>query len=159
MIAHTLFYIFSYDIWFYISHVILHNRRLYATIHKIHHNTNTETMRYSDTYVAHYLESPFQSLGIFVPLIFIPPVFSEILLFLAIVNVRGMLRHDTRYIWLIGNHDILHHKYPRYNFGEYWLDWIFCKIYPNEIEYRRGSFMFEKNIINFIIYRYNYEII
>lgn len=138
MLVHIIFYTISYDIWFYISHVILHNHRLYAAIHKIHHNTNTETLSYSDTYVAHYLESPFQGLGILVPLIFIPPVCSEIFAALIILNLRGMLRHDAMYVWLIGNHHILHHKYPRYNFGEYWLDWLFGTIYPNPTEYRRG---------------------
>ena len=49
-----------------------------------------------------------------------------------------MLRHDKRFIWLIGNHHILHHKYPRYNFGEYWLDKLFRTNYPNKNEYEYG---------------------
>jgi len=49
-----------------------------------------------------------------------------------------MLRHDNRFIWLIGNHHILHHKHPKYNFGEYWLDKLFQTDYPNLDEYEFG---------------------
>jgi sterol desaturase/sphingolipid hydroxylase (fatty acid hydroxylase superfamily) len=49
-----------------------------------------------------------------------------------------MLRHDHRFIWLIGNHHILHHKYNHYNFGEYWLDSLFKTNYPNKTEYVYG---------------------
>ncbi len=49
-----------------------------------------------------------------------------------------MLRHDKRFVWLIGNHHLLHHKYPRYNFGEYWLDKLFKTNYPNINEYEYG---------------------
>ena len=44
---------------------------------------------------------------------------------IIILNIRGMLRHDYRFIWLVGNHHLLHHKYPQYNYGEYWLDYLF----------------------------------
>ena len=55
-----------------------------------------------------------------------------------IINTRGMLRHDHRFIWLIGSHHILHHKYNHYNFGEYWLDSLFKTNYPNKTEYVYG---------------------
>jgi sterol desaturase/sphingolipid hydroxylase (fatty acid hydroxylase superfamily) len=49
-----------------------------------------------------------------------------------------MMRHDDRLIWLIGNHHLLHHKYPLYNFGEYWLDSLMGTEYPNKYEYKYG---------------------
>ena len=49
-------YIVSYDIWYYISHIALH-KYLYKTIHKYHHSIQHDTMTYSDAYVGHYLES------------------------------------------------------------------------------------------------------
>ena len=36
------------------------------------------------------------------------------------------MRHDNRYVWIVGNHHILHHKYADCNYGEYWLDYIFA---------------------------------
>ena len=137
MLLHIIFYILSYDIWFYISHVILHNK-LYKTIHKIHHIIDYKTMIYSDTYVGHFLETPFQGIGIIFPLLFIKLNLYMFLCSLLIINTRGMLRHDVNFVWLIGNHHILHHKYPQYNFGEYWLDKICGTIYPNQNEYKKG---------------------
>jgi sterol desaturase/sphingolipid hydroxylase (fatty acid hydroxylase superfamily) len=51
-----------------------------------------------------------------------------------------MLRHESnKYaVYIIGNHHLLHHKYPNYNYGEYWIDYICGTLYPNQIEYQRG---------------------
>ena len=57
---------------------------------------------------------------------------------LLILNVRGMMRHDDRFTWLIGNHHLLHHKYPQYNYGEYWLDWLGGTLYPLREEAKQG---------------------
>ena len=128
-------YIVSYDIWYYISHIALH-KYLY-TIHKHHHAVNYNTMTYKDTYVGHYLESVIQGLGIMIPLLWVTINWS-FMLALLFVNIRGMMRHDIRCIWLIGNHHILHHRYPKYNFGEYWLDRLWGTQYPNKLEYKVG---------------------
>jgi lathosterol oxidase len=119
------FYIVSYDIWFYFSHVMLHHTYFYKIIHKEHHSIDYKILNFKDTYVGHFIEGPFQGMGILLPLLFIK--FKVYLFFysLLIINIRGMLRHDHRFIWLIGNHHLLHHKYPKYNFGEYWLDKLF----------------------------------
>ena len=123
-------FIISYDIWFYVSHIILH-KYLY-NIHNIHHSVNSNNMTYLDTYVGHYFENIFQGIGILFPLFFIQfciySFYSFIISFI-IINIRGMLRHDHRVIWLIGEHHILHHKYPKYNFGEFWLDYLFSTCY------------------------------
>jgi sterol desaturase/sphingolipid hydroxylase (fatty acid hydroxylase superfamily) len=50
-----------------------------------------------------------------------------------------MLRHDNRFSWLIGNHHLLHHKYVKYNFGEYWIDCLCGTNYPNQNEYIYGK--------------------
>ena len=50
-------------------------------------------------------------------------------------SIRGFMRHDNRCIWLIGNHHILHHKYPNYNYGEYWIDSICGTLCPYKEEY------------------------
>ena len=138
MIIHIFFYIVSYDIWFYISHIILHNKYLYKIIHREHHKTDYKIIKYKDTYVGHFIEGPFQGIGVFFPLLFIELNIYIFIYSLLIINIRGMLRHDNRFIWLIGNHHILHHKYPQYNFGEYWLDKLFRTNYPNINEYEFG---------------------
>lgn len=75
-----------------------------------------------DTYLGHPLEGPFQGIGMFAPYIFYNYSFAETAIILAFLNVRGMMRHDDRCSWLIGNHHLVHHKYPNYNYGEYWID-------------------------------------
>jgi Delta7-sterol 5-desaturase len=131
--------VLCYDIWFYISHVILHTRAVYP-FHAEHHYK--EVPQFLDTYVGHLLETPFQSIGFFVPLIYWPLDLPSIALVLCVLNARGLLRHDERGVWLIGNHHLLHHKYPKYNFGEYWIDWLCGTTYPNTKEYRRGLIYF-----------------
>ena len=112
--------VISYDIWFYISHIILH-RYLYK-YHKEHHYKIVPN--FLDTYVGHRLEGPFQGVGMFVPFVALNYTIYDIFLVLLILNIRGMMRHDERFIFLIGNHHLLHHKYPNYNYGEYWIDWL-----------------------------------
>ena len=125
MIYEIILYILAYDIWFYISHILLHKNRFLKYIHKLHHSPYYKSMIYTDTYLAHYLETPIQSLGIITPLYFIEFNLNNFVCSIIFLNLRGVIRHDYRLIWLIGNHHILHHKYPQYNFGEYWLDYMF----------------------------------
>lgn len=129
--------IISYDIWFYISHRILHTRAGWP-IHREHHTKIVPT--FLDTYVGHVIESPFQSLGVLVPFMFSTRM--EILAVLIFLNLRGMARHDPRTVWLIGNHHLLHHEYSNYNFGEFWIDYLCGTHYPNRAEYRYGLIYF-----------------
>ena len=130
-------YIVAYDLWFYISHIGLHHMYIYKMIHKHHHSVDPILMIYSDTYVGHYLESGVQGLGVFIPLIWIECTTSFYIV-LLLINIRGMMRHDVRCIPWIGNHHILHHKYPKYNFGEYWLDYFCGTQCPYLDEYTSG---------------------
>jgi sterol desaturase/sphingolipid hydroxylase (fatty acid hydroxylase superfamily) len=59
---------------------------------------------------------------------------TDIIAILIFLNVRGMMRHDDRMIFLIGNHHYLHHLYPNYNFGEYWIDSLCGTLYPKKEE-------------------------
>ena len=111
---------------------------MYKMIHRDHHRVYYKVMNYKHTYVGHIIEGPFQGMGILVPLLFIENKKYIFLLSLLIINIRGMLRHDKRYIWLIGNHHILHHKYPQYNYGEYWLDNLLGTKCPYNDEYVYG---------------------
>jgi lathosterol oxidase len=133
MIIQTLLelgvFIVSYDIWFYFSHLLLHNIPYLKKLHSLHHTTFYKELTFTDAYVGHYFESPFQSLGFLFPLLFIEFHAPSFIIGLVFVNGRGMLRHDYKSTWLIGDHHILHHKYYSYNFGEYWLDYLFGTAY------------------------------
>jgi lathosterol oxidase len=135
---HIFVFILSYDVWFYLSHIILHNKTVYKIVHKEHHGTNYNTICFKDAYVGHYIEGPFQGMGILFPLFFVKFNLYLLVYSILLVNIRGMLRHDHRFIWLIGNHHLLHHKYPQYNYGEYWLDKLLGTNCPKESEYVFG---------------------
>lgn len=138
MIFDIFLYILGYDIWFYLSHILLHKVQWLNIIHSEHHKINYKTMIYSDAYVGHNFEGVFQSVGIFLPIVYIKFNIIPFIISVLLVNIRGMMRHDIRFIWLIGNHHILHHKYPNYNYGEYWLDTLFTTKYNNKKEYIKG---------------------
>ena len=112
--------ILSYDIWFYLSHIILH-RSLYM-YHREHH-VNTRP-KFLDTYVGHWTESPFQGAGMFFPFVVFHYSALDVILILTFLNARGMMRHDDRFVFLVGDHHLIHHLHPQYNYGEYWLDWL-----------------------------------
>ena len=131
----TILSIITYDIWFYISHVILHHRAVYK-YHAQHHEKPIP--QFLDTYHGHRIEGPFQGVGFFVPMLFLTYSANDIFTALIILNIRGMLRHDERGVYLIGNHHLLHHLHPAYNFGEYWLDSLGGTLYPRAEEYRAG---------------------
>ena len=131
--------IFCYDIWFYVSHRILHWRSVYP-IHAIHHSKPNP--QFLDAYEGHWSESVVQSGGTIVPMFFITYSWFDIALILLFLNLRGMMRHDDRCTWLLGNHHLLHHLYPNYNYGEYWLDWLGGTAYPRIEEVKRGLLIF-----------------
>ena len=135
----TIFYhIICYDIWFYFSHIILHQPFFYYNIHKIHHRKPYLQLNYKDTHEAHIIENIVQPIGIFVP--YFITTFSPLQLVIAftIISVRGIMRHDNNFSFLIGNHHLLHHKYINYNYGEYWIDKLCGTLCPYEKEYVYG---------------------
>ena len=114
--------ILIYDIWFYISHLILHTKYFYK-YHKEHHK-NKINLVFTDTFVGSWFEHVFQGIGMFLPYIYIKYTILECILTLTFLNIRGMLRHDYRCSWLVGNHHLIHHLHFNYNYGEYWIDYI-----------------------------------
>jgi len=131
-----ILHILSYDIWFYISHIMLHSKDLWQ-VHKIHHGKPHTELIFNDTNVGHWFENIFSPIGIFFPCFFIFDIYG-LAISSALIGIRAMARHDNRCSWLIGNHHILHHKYPQYNFGEYWIDSLCGTRCPHETEYVYG---------------------
>jgi sterol desaturase/sphingolipid hydroxylase (fatty acid hydroxylase superfamily) len=89
-------------------------------------------MTYKDTYKSHYLETIVQSIGIFLPIMFMKFIYLEFIFVLILINIRGMIRHDFNLQWIFGNHHILHHQYGNCNYGEYYLDYIFNTNFTKE---------------------------
>ena len=118
-----LYHILFYDIWFYISHVLLHHPRLYH-LHKTHHKEKYEKLKYYNAYDGDFIENIIQPIGICIPFVFQPIQINPFIIACIIVHIRGLMRHDHRCIWIIGEHHLLHHKYKKYNYGEYWIDWL-----------------------------------
>lgn len=130
-----LFHVLGYDAWFYLSHLLLHTR-LGWRIHKVHHEKRIPTAL--DTYHDHWFESVFQSLGYFLPFLFGIWAPYQLAAALVFVNARRIARHDPRTVRWIGNHHLLHHLHPQYNFGDYWIDRLCGTSYPSGEEVRRG---------------------
>ena len=128
--------ILGYDIGFYFIHILLHYKMFYP-FHKEHHK-KVINLRYPDTFVGHHLESLIQPLGVFIPILFYPIQLIPFLTACFVIFIRGLMRHDERCVWLIGNHHLLHHCYPKYNFGEYWLDSLFGTSFPDTHKYQYG---------------------
>jgi len=136
MLFEFIYNVLCYDIWFYLSHLVLHTKPFYF-IHKIHHQPNYKTLTYKDTHIAHWFENLIQPLGVFIPITvhgYKNISISTLLVSMCFICVRGMMRHDHRCTWLIGDHHLLHHKNQKYNFGEYWLDFVFNTVYPKIIK-------------------------
>jgi sterol desaturase/sphingolipid hydroxylase (fatty acid hydroxylase superfamily) len=123
-----LFHVICYDLWFYFTHICLHNIKLYR-YHMSHHLTRYDDLTYNDAFTGHIVEYPIQTIGIFLPNMVIEYDIRTIMYVYMFVTIRSYLNHDHRCSWLIGNHHLLHHKHPKYNFGEYWTDALFGTVY------------------------------
>jgi hypothetical protein len=87
-----------------------------------------------DTFEGHSVETVVQIAGAFVPMFFWSYTLKELVLPLVFIGVRGLARHDPRGTWLTGEHHILHHKHPKCNFGEYWIDSLCGTSYSHIVE-------------------------
>ena len=123
-----ILYILYYDFFYYFLHRLLHTKLLYH-IHKIHHNKFNPD--YLDYYNVNIIEIPFTSIGLFLAIYIYKIYIYQLLFSIAFINIRGIMSHDTRFIFLVGDHHLKHHKYFKCNYGEYWLDFIFGTLHNN----------------------------
>jgi sterol desaturase/sphingolipid hydroxylase (fatty acid hydroxylase superfamily) len=124
-------HILSYDIWFYFTHRFMH-KYFYNQVHKKHHSVFYKNLKYSDAYNSEYSEDIIKSFGVMIPFIFIKLNIIQFFVALIFINLRGILRHNYSSSFLIGTHHLLHHKYPEFNYGEYWIDFMFGTLLPNK---------------------------
>jgi sterol desaturase/sphingolipid hydroxylase (fatty acid hydroxylase superfamily) len=123
-----------HDAWFYWAHRLLHVRRIFPFVHRIHHLSTNPTPW--TAYAFHPLESVVQALGV-VLIVFVVPMHPlAIVAFQTIstaVNVYGhsgyelypcgWSRHPLgRWINTSVAHNA-HHAAARYNYGLYFLWW------------------------------------
>jgi sterol desaturase/sphingolipid hydroxylase (fatty acid hydroxylase superfamily) len=132
MLFSILLHIVSYDLWFYITHYFLHTEYLYNKIHHIHHRVSYSNLKWYNTSDGHLLEHIIQGAGLFIPCLFYLDM-KSFCMSVLIIHIRGYLRHDDRASWLCGNHHILHHKYNKYNYSEYYIDYLFGSLSPHKI--------------------------
>jgi len=118
--------IMSYDIWFYSIHRMFHHKNLYL-YHKKHHIKTYPTWK--DTFYADKLENTIMGLGSLLPALFLNNYYLEAMLASTICLVRGVLHHDQRFIFLVGEHHIIHHNRFNCNYGEKWIDLLFGTYY------------------------------
>ena len=130
-----LLHIIGYDIWFYFSHKLLHTRQLYF-IHKPHHYYYEP--KFLDFYKCYILEVPIVSVGFCCPLLFIYYkifllnwFYTQMLYAFIFINIRGLMEHDKRTVFIVGNHHLKHHLQLKCNYGEYWLDYLFGTLHDN----------------------------
>ena len=121
LLALTL-HLVGYDIWFYVSHRLLHTRAL-LWLHAVHHQKVRP--QWLDTYHGHWAEGLLQSAGFLLPLVFGIWSWPAALVAFVATTLRGCARHETRLADWLGNHHLLHHISPGYNYGELWLDTLF----------------------------------
>jgi lathosterol oxidase len=121
-----LLYILYYDFFYYFSHRLLHTKLLYP-IHKFHHIKIQPN--FYDYYTIHVLEIPLTSIGLFLSIYLYKIHIYQLLCSIIFINIRGMLEHDNTFICFVGNHHLIHHKYFKCNYGEYWLDYFFLTLH------------------------------
>jgi len=109
----------------------MHKYAFLYKYHAVHHNNHAKTseMNWLSVYHAHWIETPFQGAGAFVPALYMTwkaMVFSwvELLLLIGFLNIRGMIQHEPRLSNYFGNHHILHHEHLMCNYGQPWVDAI-----------------------------------
>jgi Delta7-sterol 5-desaturase len=120
MLGQVLLHVLGYDIWFYVSHRLLHTSAFWW-IHARHHE-KVMGLQWVDAYHGHWLESAIQSVGFLLPAIVGYWNWWVALLTAFVINARGLARHDERLVWLIGDYHLKHHRLPKGNYGEPWLD-------------------------------------
>jgi len=122
-----IIYLIYYDFCYYFLHRLLHTKLLYP-IHKIHHKYKPKYYHY---YCIHLFEIPFTSVGLLIAIYLYKFYIYQFLWCIIFINIRGMMHHDERFVFLVGDHHLLHHKYIKVNYGEFWMDYFFKTNYVN----------------------------
>jgi sterol desaturase/sphingolipid hydroxylase (fatty acid hydroxylase superfamily) len=122
-------YVVYYDFFYYFMHRLLHTGMFYQ-IHKIHHYRIEP--EYKDFYKVHILETPLTSIGLIFAVYLYKLYIYQLLCAIIFINVRGVMSHDKKFISLVGDHHLQHHKFFKCNYGEYWMDYLFGTLHTRK---------------------------
>jgi sterol desaturase/sphingolipid hydroxylase (fatty acid hydroxylase superfamily) len=128
MFAAIAFHILFYDVYFYHLHRIIHIPHLFLLIHKKHHSVDNDHLTFHDAGIAHWSEQLLENVGVFLPVL-VYPWNKETPWILwcsfTFIYLRHLVEHEPQLSAWFGEHHILHHKHPRYNYGAFWIDWLY----------------------------------
>ncbi len=132
--ASVLIYLFLHDTYFYWTHRLMHHKKLFKIMHRVHHESRPPTP------FASFSFHPWESVlgAFFLPLLalFIPIHVGAVLFILTLMTICAVLNHSGYEIfpkwWLrawpgkhlisAAHHD-LHHKHVRCNYALYFRFW------------------------------------
>jgi sterol desaturase/sphingolipid hydroxylase (fatty acid hydroxylase superfamily) len=133
--AYTLFslplLLFLHDAYFYFTHRLMHHPRLFARMHRVHHESRNPSPWAAFSF--HPTEAAVEA-AVFPLLICVVPIHLAVLfLFLGIMTVLSVINHlgyelysfELPGIISATNHD-LHHRDVRVNYGLYFTIWDDC---------------------------------
>ncbi|WP_345741614.1 sterol desaturase family protein [Ulvibacterium marinum] len=127
------------EIYFYVSHWLLHQKWLFMKVHYVHHASREPTL-YS-VYSFHWFEAFLLGAVIFVPILVYPfhilsvlslPIMSILLNFLGHCNHEVETIKSPNYLGRFTFRHSMHHKWSKGNFGFMlpYLDMIFNTVTP-----------------------------
>lgn len=143
-----------HDLYFYLTHRLLHIPWLYRRYHAVHHASLHPSPWASFSF--HPVESVIEALPLPLIALFLPLHPVVILVYLSVATISAIINHLGFEVlpagaarhplgkWLIsGTHHSGHHRYYKYNFGLYytWWDHLLGTQHPSYEE------QFEKNTV------------
>lgn len=151
-LASLAFMLVAHDTWFYWTHRLIHDRRLFRRFHRTHHLSRTPT-----PFAAYAFDVPEAMINaVFMPLylLVVPMHVSALMAFMTVMIVRNVMGHAgvelhtrgwldsplTRWISTTTHHD-LHHAEARWNYGLYftWWDRLMGTEHPQYAERFRAA--------------------
>lgn len=143
----TLLMILAHDTYFYWMHRLIHDKRIYKYVHKVHHQSINPTPWAAFSF--HPTEAILE-VGILPIMVFLIPLHPLAIitwiLFMTFMNVLGHLGFEIFKKGFVKNsitrwsntsvHHNMHHKYAQYNYGLYFnfWDWAMKTNHPEYIE-------------------------
>ena len=134
LLASVFIYLFVHDTYFYWTHRLMHHRRLFRVMHKVHHDSRQPTPWAAFSF--HPYESIIGAWLLPVLTFFLPIHVGAVLFILVVMTLCSVLNHTGFEIfpdrWLrgfLGRHFItaahhnLHHQKYTCNFGLYFRFW------------------------------------
>ena len=119
----TFVYVTGYDLWFYTMHRAMHQVPGMYKYHRKHHSVRDVFWRHA--LLSDAAESVLTPLGLFIPMPLVGFSLPAFICASGFCSVRAFAHHDRRCVDLVGDYHLKHHRNPRFNFGQPWIDRLF----------------------------------